>query len=111
MGPLQVAGGCGVKGSWRRGFIPWVSQDRREGPRRTRGCDRLWVPGWAWGQRWPRWHLPHADVGLCSPKDARTPGSGGQEGVMLMQLGLQLSSVWFSSASSHHTRHSFGSDS
>ena len=45
MGPLQVAGGCGVKGSWRRGLIPWVSQDRREGPRRTPGMGQAVGPG------------------------------------------------------------------
>lgn len=79
-GASAGAGGCGVKGSWRRGSIPWVSQDRRGGPGGPRGWDRLWVPGRAWGQRRPRWRLPHAGVGLCSPRGGRDTGAGGDAG-------------------------------
>lgn len=74
IGPLRVAGRCGMKGSQRRGSIPWVSQDRRGDPGGPRGWDRLWVPGRAWGQRRPSWHLPHAKV--CAPP--RSPGHRGQ---------------------------------
>lgn len=52
---------------------------------------------------------PTRGCGSVLPREARTLGPG--PGVMPVQPGPQLSGLWFSSASSHHTRHSSGSDS
>lgn len=110
----QRWGLCGWRGLRGEGLLeeglnPLGFPGQEAGPRRTPGMGRLWVSGRAWGQRRPRWRLPHTGVGLCSPKEARTLGPG--PGVMPVQPGPQLSILWFSSASSHHTRRSSGSDS
>ena len=76
MGPLRVAGRCRVKGSQRRGSIPWVSQDRRGGPRRTPGMGQAVGPGPGLGAALAQLASPTRE-GLCSPEE---PGKTGVRG-------------------------------
>lgn len=76
MGPLRVAGRCRVKGSQRRGSIPWVSQDRRGGPRRTPGMGQAVGPGPGLGAALAQLAFPTRE-GLCSPEE---PGNTGVRG-------------------------------
>ena len=87
--------------------FPGQERGAQEDPGDGTGCGSRAGPGGSAGPA----GIFHTRMWVCVPP--RRPGHRGQGagGVMPMQLGLQLSSLWFSSASSHHTRHSFGSDS